>query len=56
MLSNYGSYLFGSHAHDLNFWKTGPSGALIGVSLFSFESISLIINGKTESLSFIYLY
>lgn len=46
MLSNYGSYIFGTRSKDLTYWNFGSSGALIGVSLFSFESISLIINGK----------
>jgi hypothetical protein len=50
MFSNYTSYALGTRASDLVTWNTASSGALIGVSLFSFESISLIINGKLFSL------
>lgn len=46
MLSNYLKAGFGTRDKplELNYWDVKESGLLIGVSLFSFESISLIIN------------
>jgi len=49
MIYNFSVFAFraGSVGHhvEYNLWNTERAGLLIGVSLFSFESISSIING-----------
>ena len=46
ILHNLYKYFFCNiRAEEFEYWDTGNSGLLIGVSIFSFESISCIING-----------
>ena len=46
MFNNYFHYLFGARAQHLTYTQFRDSGLLIGVSLFSFESINVVINGE----------
>ena len=54
LMSNY-AYFFINHdrmiSNTYNYFNIGESGILIGISMFSFESINTVVNGKLSSAS-----